>query len=283
MTEILKGAPVAASIIEKAARKTERLKEKGIVATLAVVRFGSREDDLAYERGIRKSAERAGISVSLYEMPENAEQREAEALIARLNSCSEIHGILIFKPLPPGIDEKGLQSILSPEKDIDGITDAASASLYSGDGRYAIPCTARACIEMLRHYNIGISGKNAVVIGRSPVIGKPVSLLLLKENATVTICHSKTESLSQICRGAAILIACSGKAEMITKEFMNEKQTIIDVGINFDMDGNMVGDVRFKDADGFVYAAAPVPGGVGTVTTAVLMDNLAEAAMRSAK
>ena len=283
MTKILKGKPVADLLIENLQKRVCALKEKGVAPTLAVVRFGARPDDLAYERGIRKTAESAGIDVKIYERPEDSQQSDAEHLIETLNDDRKIHGVLIFKPLPKHIDENGLARILSPEKDIDGITDAAAASLYFGDGRYNLPCTARACMEILKYYGTDISGKNAVVAGRSPVIGKPVSLLLIKENATVTVCHSKTENLAEICRRADILIACIGKAGMIDKSFMNEKQTVIDVGINFDESGKMAGDVKFDDAAAFAGAVTPVPGGVGSVTTAVLMDNLVNSAARSIK
>ncbi len=274
MSIILKGKPVSDAIISSVKQRASALRKNGIIPTVAVVRFGAKADDLAYERGIKKSAENAGIEVKIYEMPELSSQSEAEDLITQLNKDDKIHGVLIFKPLPWNIDEESLRNVLVPYKDIDGITDAAIASLYSGNERYSLPCTAKACVEILKYYGIDISGKNVAVIGRSPVIGKPAALLLIKENATVTICHSKTGNLSTICKNSDIIIACAGNAEMVKREFMNENQTIIDVGINFDKSGKMIGDVKFDDANGFVKAVTPVPGGVGAVTTAVLMDNL---------
>lgn len=280
-TEILKGKAYVDSIIEELRGRSDSLKSKGIMPVLAVVRMGSREDDLAYERGLKKRAVSAGVKVEVFELDEMATQKEAEDLIGNLNNDERIHGILIFEPLPPHIDGEKLHKRLTPGKDVDGVTAGSMATVYSGKGKGFAPCTAESCIALLKYYGVELSGKKAVVLGRSMVIGKPVSLLLLAENATVTICHSKTEKLKEVCKEADILIACLGKGKFVNEEFLREGQIVIDVGINFDEDGNMVGDVDFEAASAAgVSGITPVPGGVGTVTTATLMKHVIEAAER---
>ena len=201
-------------------------------------------------------------------------------MVDRLNADASVNGILCQLPLPGHIDETEVLRRISPEKDVDGITDASLTGVFTGNGTGFAPCTAQACIEILRHFGIETLGKRAVVIGRSLVIGKPVSMMLLKENATVTICHTKTRNMSEICREADILIAAAGKAGTVTKEFLREGQTVIDVGINVNSEGKLCGDVMFDDAVGTVDTITPVPGGVGSVTTSVLLRHVLDAAMR---
>lgn len=283
MTEILKGKPAADEILARVREKIQQLSERDIRPTAAIVRFGENPDDVAYERSVIKKAEEIGARVRSCVLPGQAGQEEAEKLLEILSLDEEIHGILILKPLPESIHEKRLLAKLAPEKDIDGATDASMAALYSGSKDCFLPCTAKACMEILRFYQIDPRGKRAVVLGRSPVIGRPAALLLLGADATVTVCHSKTEDVPAICREADILVACLGSAEKVKRSSMNENQVILDVGINFNSDGKMVGDVCYEDANGWVRAVTPVPGGIGAVTTAVLLSQLTEAAKRAAR
>lgn len=283
MTELLKGKLYVDSIIEELQSRSDALKEKNIMPVLAVVRMGKKESDLAYERGLKKRAVSAGVNVEVYEIDEYSEQREVEDLIKLLNNDERIHGILIFEPLPQHINAESLHKKLATAKDVDGVTAGSMATVYSGKGKGFAPCTAEGCIELLKYYGVQLAGKRAVIIGRSNVIGKPASMLLLGENATVTVCHSKTRNIEQICREADIVIACIGKGKHVGEAYLREGQILVDVGINFDEAGNMVGDIDF-DAALKVGASAvtPVPGGVGAVTTAILMKHVIEAAERIA-
>ncbi len=283
MACLLKGAAVAKSITEKVAGRSAELLKKGIQPTLAIVRLGEREDDMSYERGAKKRCEQAGISVRTHPLPQDTPQDMLISLIKTLNADSTVHGVLIMRPLPSHISDEAVTAALSPAKDVDGITQGSQAAVYSGYGDGFAPCTAQACIELLKGYDIPISGRNAVVVGRSLVIGKPVSMLLLKENATVTICHTKTKELAAACRKADILIAAAGKAKMITKEHFAEGQTVIDVGIHADDDGSLCGDVDTEQALDIVSAITPVPGGVGAVTTSVLAEHVVSAAEKFLK
>ena len=282
MAEILKGKPLADSIIEDLKGRVDNLKEHDIFPTLAVVRLGERDDDLAYERGLKNKAVQSGIKVVVKELPIDANQKQVEHAIRDLNEDERIHGVLIFKPLPKHLDEKKICETLIPEKDMDGITGAAQADLYIGKNNFYAPCTAQSCVEILKYYGVELKGKRAAVIGRSPVIGKPVSMLLLNEHATVTICHSRSQELEKICSEAEVLIACAGRAKLVDDRFINENQVIIDVGINFDENGKMVGDVAFDEVEPGVKAITPVPGGVGAVTSALLMQHVVIAAEKVA-
>lgn len=279
MTELLKGKPYVDSIIEELQARSDALKEKDIVPVLAVVRMGQREDDLAYERGLKKRAVSAGVSIKVYELAETAQQKDVEELIGELNADDKIHGVLIFEPMPAHIDAEKIHRRLTPKKDVDGVTAGSMATVYSGKGKGFAPCTAEGCVELLKFYGVEIEGKKAVVLGRSTVIGKPVSMLLLENNATVTVCHSRTKNLREVCREADIIIACMGKAKFVDGSFLREGQVVVDVGINFDEDGNMVGDVDTNAAiEAGVSGITPVPGGTGVVTTAILMKHVIEAA-----
>lgn len=283
MAEVLRGKEVVSQLNDEIKGRSENLQKQGIQPVLAVVRLGERPDDLAYERGLTKRAEKTGVTVKKCVYPENLSQDELLEEIGKLNQDDSVHGILIFRPLPEGIDDRAVRSALAPEKDVDGITDASQAGLYSGSGEGFSPCTAEACIRMLTHYQIPVEGKRAVVIGRSQVIGKPVSLLLLARNATVTICHSRTENLPEVCREADILIAAAGHAGTVTADCFRAGQTVIDVAVNVGADGTMCGDADYDAALKTVSAVTPVPGGVGTVTSSVLMDHVVTAAERAQK
>ncbi|NLI54601.1 MAG: bifunctional 5,10-methylenetetrahydrofolate dehydrogenase/5,10-methenyltetrahydrofolate cyclohydrolase [Clostridiales bacterium] len=281
MAMLLKGAAVVSALNEQISADTAALRSRGVVPTLAVVRLGERADDLAYERGVTKRAEAVGIAVRQFLLPETAPQDELLGTIAQINADAAIHGCLIFRPLPKHIDDERVRAALSPEKDVDGITDGSLAGVFAGTKRGFPPCTAQACIEMLEYYGIETRGKTAVVIGRSLVVGKPVAMMLLGKNATVTICHTKTADMPSVTKNADILIVAAGRAGVVGADYVRAGQTVLDVGINFTPEGRMVGDADFDAVEPVVGAITPVPGGVGTVTTSVLMAHVAEAAKRA--
>ena len=281
MAEILSGAAVAQKLDDELKGKIEKLKNNGIAPTLCVVRLGQKPEDLSYERGLLKKAEKLGIEVNKKLYDENITQEELAGELRKIDADNNNHGILIFRPLPSHIDEKKVLELISPQKDADGVTDASMLGIYADTGVGNPPCTAKACMEILKHYDIRLQGKKAVVLGRSLVVGKPLALMLLKENATVTICHSKSENLSKICKEADILIAAVGKAKLLDKEYVSEGQIVIDVGINMGEDGKLCGDVNFEEVESVVSKISPVPGGVGTVTATVLMSHVVAMAERS--
>ncbi len=275
---LLKGAPVAAAICEKLKSDIGAMP---ITPRLAIVRVGEKGDDIAYENGAKKRCASVGADVRSVVLPADVPQKELEDVIDCLNRDSSVHGVLLLRPLPGHIDEAAVCEKLLPEKDVDSITSGSLAAVFSGSGAGYPPCTAQACVEMLRHYCIEISGKNVVVIGRSLVIGKPAAMLMLRENATVTICHTKTANMQDICRNTDIIIAAAGKANTVTRDYVSGGQTVLDVGINVDSEGKMCGDVDFDGVEPHVFAISPVPGGVGSVTTAVLISHVVDAAKRA--
>ncbi|MGM9522358.1 MAG: bifunctional 5,10-methylenetetrahydrofolate dehydrogenase/5,10-methenyltetrahydrofolate cyclohydrolase [Oscillospiraceae bacterium] len=283
MAEILKGAPVAAALNEKTAKLVSQLREKGVIPTLAMVRVGANDADIFYERGTMKRCDSVGVEVKNIIFPEDVSEAELLGTIDMLNRDGSVHGVLIFRPLPKHISDDKVRAALLPDKDVDGITDGSLAGVFTGSGQGFCPCTAEACTELLDHYGIELTGKRAAVLGRSLVIGKPVSQLLLGKNATVTVCHTRTQSLSEETRRADIIIAAAGRAGVLTNDHVSPGQIIIDVGINSDADGKMCGDVDFKSVEPVVGAITPVPGGVGSVTTSVLVSHVAKAALRAAQ
>lgn len=271
--EELRGAPVARAIMDKTAGEITRLAQAGIMPKLAVFRVGSREDDIAYERSIIKRFSAAGAAVEVMALSEDATQEELEAAVRRAADDESVHGILVFCPLPKKFNAGRIRMLIPAEKDVDGMTDASLAGVFRGDKNAFAPCTAQAVVEILRYYGMeNLAGKRVTVVGRSTVVGKPLAMLLLGMNATVTVCHTKTADTAAECRRADVVIACAGQARMVTDEYMSAGQTIIDVGINADGDG-ICGDVDYAAAQSIVAAATPVPGGVGAVTTAVLLSH----------
>ncbi len=271
--EELRGAPVARAIMDKTAGEITRLAQAGITPKLAVFRVGSREDDIAYERSIIKRFSAAGAAVEVMALSEDATQEELEAVVRRAADDESVHGILVFSPLPKKFNAGRIRMLIPAEKDVDGMTNASLAGVFRGDKNAFAPCTAQAVVEILRYYGMeNLAGKRVTVVGRSTVVGKPLAMLLLGMNATVTVCHTKTADTAAECRRADVVIACAGQARMVTDEYMSAEQTIIDVGINADGDG-ICGDVDYAAAQSIVAAATPVPGGVGAVTTAVLLSH----------
>ena len=281
MATILKGAEVAESLNQRIAEKVQDLKTGGIVPTLATVRVGERSDDIAYERGASKSASAVGVEVRNVVLPITVTQEEVIRQLEALNGDPLVHGILLFTPLPKHLNEKALHEVIATNKDIDGVTALSRAGVYADTYEGYLPCTPYACIELLEYYGIELAGKHAVVVGRSLVAGKPVAMMLLKRNATITICHSHTQNLQALVKGADIVVACVGQGNMFNEEYLSAGQIVIDVGINVATDGSIVGDVDFEVAKDIVAAVTPVPGGVGAVTTVVLIKQVVEAALRA--
>jgi methylenetetrahydrofolate dehydrogenase (NADP+) / methenyltetrahydrofolate cyclohydrolase len=278
MAELLKGKPVVDAMAQDIRARVEALAASGVTPTLAIVRVGERPDDLSYERTAMKRAAGLGISVKQYVLDAEASQADLEAALRDVNADDQVHGCLMFRPLPRSIDEKAMCDTLAAAKDVDGISTASLASVFTDGSDGFPPATAEACVKMLDHYQVPIEGKHVVVIGRSLVIGKPVAMMLLRRNATVTMCHSRTENLAEVCRAADIVICATGRARAYGREFFRAGQTVLDVGINFDAEGNLCGDVDFEEVEPVVAAITPVPGGIGTVTTSTTMEHVVAAA-----
>ncbi len=280
MAVIMKGSEVINAMKEKMLLEVGKLNNKGIIPGLGIVRLGAKPADLAYEKGAIKRAESVGIHCKVFEYPETIGQAELIAEISKLNVDKAIHGILLFRPLPEQIDENVMKHVIDPEKDIDCLNPVNVAKVFSGDESGFAPCTPTAVMEMLEYYKIAVAGKRVVVVGRSLVVGKPLAMMLLKKNATVTICHTRTDNLKERCREAEILIAAAGKAKMITADFIPPRGIVIDVGINLDQSGKLCGDVDYDNAVNHVSYITPVPGGVGTVTSSVLAKHVIRGANR---
>lgn len=280
MATIWKGSDVSAAIDARAKEAADKLKRRGVQPTLAIVRVGESGDDVAYERGAVKRAESVDVRVVKYVLSQQVAERDLIRRVRGLSRSRGVHGILLLRPLPDGIDDARVFSAIAPEKDVDGVTAGSLAGVFAQTGLGFPPCTAEACMEILDYYGVDPAGKRAVVVGRSLVVGRPLSMLLLGRNATVTLCHTKTADLAAVTRGADILIAATGKPGLICGEHVSPGQVVLDVGINFTADGKLAGDVRFDEVMPVVAAVTPVPGGVGTVTTSVLIWHVVTAAMR---
>ena len=280
---LLKGKAVAEKISKDNRFKAEALKEKGIIPCLAIFRIGEKDSDLSYERGALKRCDECGVSVRRYVFDEGVSEEEFYAALEKANKDEFIHGILVFRPLPKRFDDNVLRNRIAPEKDVDGCSDLSLAGIFVNKGLGYAPCTAQAAIEILDYYGIECKGKNAVVLGRSLVIGKPVSMLLLNRNATVTICHTRTRNIEEIASKADLLICCTGQMESVNRAYVNGKQTLIDVGISWNEEKQkLCGDVLFEEVEPIVENITPVPGGVGSVTTSILVKHVIEAAEKQA-
>lgn len=280
MADLLLGKPLADAMAADIIARAKALTASGKQPTLAIVRVGERPDDLTYERSAMKRADACGIAVKQFVLPADASTDDVLAAVATVNSDDSIHGCLLFRPLPEGIDEQTVCNALDPAKDIDGITRGSLATLLAGTGEGFAPCTAAACIDILDHYGINPQGKKAVVLGRSLVIGKPVALMLLARNATVTVCHSRTQDLASVVRDADIVVCATGRARAYGADLFAPGQTVLDVGVNFDDEGDLCGDADFDAVESVVSAITPVPRGVGSVTTVAMLRNVVIAAER---
>lgn len=274
---LIKGKPVADAITAEVKKEAEGLRQEGIVPKLKIVRVGEREDDLAYERAAMKRMEACNISCEVLALPSEIGQTDFIEQLKNVNSDDSVHGILLFRPLPKQLNENDIKFIIRPEKDIDCFNPINVAKVMEGDKAGFPPCTPSAAMEILKCYNVELKGKEAVVLGRSMVVGKPAAMLLIKENATVTICHSRTKNLKDVTRRADILIAAIGKSNFITADYVKEGAAVIDVGINVDEEGKITGDVNTSDCIEKANLITPVPAGVGSVTTAVLAKHVIKA------
>ena len=283
MAEIWKGAPVAAALSETVAAEAAALQERGVVPTLAILRVGERDDDLAYERGAMKRCEKVGVAVKNVVLPVDVDSETFFAALNDLNTDPAVHGILMFRPLPKQLDGEKARKLLAPEKDVDGCTDGSLAGVFTNTPLGFPPCTAQAAMEILRYYGVDPKGKRVAVIGRSLVIGRPVAMMLMHANATVTVCHTRTLDVPSVTREADIVVAASGQMESVGAAYLRPGQIVIDVGIGWnEAKQKLCGDVLQEEAEPIAAALTPVPGGVGSVTTAVLCSHVVEAARRAA-
>ena len=293
MAKLLLGKEVTAALNAKLQAKVADLKAKGVTPKLGILRCGENPSDLSYEKGAVARAELIGVEVEKFVLPEDVTKEALIAKIEELNANDTIHGVLMFRPLPKHLkaDQIEICNKLDPAKDVYCMTDLSNAGVFEDRTDLGFPpCTPKACMEILDYYGIDCKGKNAVVIGRSLVVGKPAAMMLMKKNATVTICHTRTVNTAEIARNADILVSAAGVLNSLTKDFVRPGQIVIDVSINWDPEkinskggkGAIAGDAKFDEVEPIVEAITPVPGGVGSVTTSVLIGHVVEAAERKA-
>ena len=278
MAQVMKSKPVTDALIEEMRPRITELKMKGITPKLATLRVGDRPDDVNYERAIAKRLADLGMIHQPIVLSAEASQQEVAYRIHQVNEDYSIHGCLMFRPLSKHLDEKALCNMLAVEKDVDGISLAAMGSLFTQADDGFAPSTAEACIRMLDYYGVDLEGKNVVVVGRSLVIGKPVSMMLLDRNATVAICHSHSEKLHHVTRAADVVVLATGQPRAYDADYFTSGQIVVDVGINFDSEGSMCGDVDFDAVEPIVDAITPVPGGIGALTSTITLLHTLEAA-----
>lgn len=276
MTIELRGKDVTVKIREDIRGQIESLKKADRKVSLAIVRLGKHPSDLSYEKSIVRNCEELGIETKIIELNRNISTEDLSESIANLNEDQSINGILIFRPLPSHIDETIVKNIISPNKDVDCMNPINLERVFEGDLSGFSPCTPRAAVELLKHYNISLEGKNVVIINRTMVVGKPIAMMLLEENATIIICHSKTKNLRDFTRKADIVVSALGKAKILDETYFNENSIVIDIGISLDEEKNISGDVDYKKVLGKVKAITPVPAGVGSVTTSILLKQLVD-------
>lgn len=276
MTKKLLGSKVVNEIIINSKKECNELKEQGINPQIAVIRVGNNSSDISYEKSIMNFMEKADISVKSTVLDENIKEEEFINILKEVNEDESINAILVFRPLPAQLDEDKIKYIISPSKDIDCFSPVNMAKLFISDTSGFYPCTPLGVMEMLDYYRINPEGKEVVIVGRSLVVGKPLSMMLLDRHATLTICHSRTKNLKEVCKKADILIVAVGRANMVDKEYIKKDAVVIDVGINF-YDGKLTGDVDYESASEVAGMITPVPGGVGSVTTACLVKNVLKA------
>ena len=288
MAKLLSGKEAAASLDAKLVSTAEKLRAQGVMPRLAVIRCGEDSSDLAYERGILKKAEKIGVEAVRIHFPADTDKEPLIAKIRELNEDPSVHGVLLFRPLPKPLkkDSEEICNTLDPAKDVDAMTDLSCAGVYEGKDLGFTPCTPEACLEILDFYGIDLTGKDVTVIGRSLVVGRPAAMMLMKRNATVTICHTKTKDVPAAARRADVIVSAVGKLNTLTGDYVREGQIVLDVSVNWDPEkndgqGGLAGDAVFDEVSPVVDAITPVPGGVGSVTTSVLMKHVLEAAVRS--
>ncbi len=274
---IIDGKKIAQNVLESVKKDAEKLNGKGITPGLAVIMVGNNPASKTYVRNKKMACEKAGIKSEEYLLPEDASEKEILNLIDKLNATKEVSGILVQLPLPPNLNSKTICERISPLKDVDAFTSKNIGDLFKGDAKF-LPCTPAGILEILKHENINLAGKHCVIIGRSNIVGKPLALLLIQNDATVTVCHSKTKNLEEICKLADIVICAVGKEKFLKKEMVKPGAVVIDVGINRDENGKLCGDADFENLEPICSKITPVPGGVGPMTVAMLVKNAAKAA-----
>jgi|SRR3712207_1530713 len=275
--KMMLGKPVADWLTDDVIKRVDILRKKNIEPKLAILKVGNRPEDEAYQKGALSRMQKCNIDVEMVELDKDCSQEDYIVALEKLNESEDVHGILCFRPLPGKLNENEIKNKINPEKDIDCFSPINMAKLFAGEKDGFAPCTPMAVIEMLRYNKINLTGKKIVVLGRSMVVGKPLSILLLNENATVTICHSKTKDIEKISSEADVLVTCMGRPRMVGCDFIKKDAVVIDVGINFDKEGNMCGDVDFDSVLDKCSMITPVPRGVGGVTTSVLARQLIDA------
>lgn len=278
MENVMLGLDVAKAMKEQMILEVQALREKGVEPNLTIIRVGAKEEDLAYERGAKKRMELVGIQCNVVELPVDISQKQLEEAFSKVNEDENVHGILLFQPLPRHLDAEPLKTVIDPRKDMDGMCKKNIAKIFSGEKDGFAPCTAEAVMEMLAHNKVDLFGKHVVIVGRSMVIGKPLAMLMLHADATVTVCHSRTRNLSEICQSADILVAAVGKAKIVRADMVREGAIVVDVGINVDENGNLCGDVDFNSVAEKASLISPVPRGVGSVTTSILAKHVIQSA-----
>ncbi|MGN1194703.1 MAG: bifunctional methylenetetrahydrofolate dehydrogenase/methenyltetrahydrofolate cyclohydrolase FolD [Acutalibacteraceae bacterium] len=276
MYTLIDGKAVSAAVKESVKAEIAQLSKKGIEACLAVIIVGSDPASRVYVNNKKKACELTGIRSEEYALPEETTEQELLSLIDRLNADKKVNGILCQLPLPKHINENTVIERIDPKKDVDMFSCVNVGKMWVGDGVF-LPCTPAGVMELLAYYNIDLCGKNCVVIGRSNIVGKPMACLLLEKNATVTVCHSKTQNLSEICRSADVIVAAVGKAKFVTADMVKDGAVVVDVGINRNENGKLCGDVDFENVKEKASYITPVPGGCGPMTIAMLMKNTAMA------
>lgn len=276
MSQLLKGKPVADKLKEELLLKISKYKNQGIQPKIAIIRVGNKEDDLAYEIRVMKNCTALGIEPKSVLVPEEADTQEVLHIIQGLNKDKKIHGIMLFRPLPHHLDENQIVGAIQPEKDIDCMNPDSLSRVFQGNSKVLPPCTPCAVIEILKYYGYDLEGLNVVIVNRSMVLGKPLAMLLLKENATVTLCHSKTKDLKDITKKADVVVTGVGRGHYFDTPYFSEWTTVIDVGINF-VNGTLCGDVKFESVRPEVKGITPVPGGVGAVTSMILLKHVVDA------
>ena len=281
MAKQLLGKEVTAALNERIKAQVAELQAKGVNPTLGIIRVGENPSDISYEKGATKRCETLGVACEKILLPEDVTQEELLAVIDKVNKDTSIHGVLLFRPLPKHLNQAVIENALDPAKDVDCMTDGSMSGVFTGKKLGFPPCTPQACMEILDHYGIDCTGKKAVVIGRSLVVGKPAAMMLIKKNATVTVCHTKTVDMPSVSREADIIIVAAGRAGVVGAEYVKPGQVVIDVGINMNAEGKLCGDVDYAAVEPIVDAITPVPGGVGSVTTSVLVGHVVEAAART--
>lgn len=283
MAMLLSGRPVSEALCRRIRAGMVPLRERGVVPTMGIVRVGARPEDMSYERGATKLAQSLGVAVVRTLLPEDVSEEELIEILREVNASSRVHGCLLFRPLPPHLNTMAVLGTLRPEKDIDAMTGASMGGLMIPTAQAFPPCTAAACLELLRHYQIPLPGKNIVIVGTGVTVGMPTAILLMNQGATVSACNIFTDPqrMRELCQGADIILSAAGKAGLIGREHVRAGQVVVDVGVSQGPDGKIRGDVDADQVASIVAALTPVPGGVGAVTSTVLSAHTVKAALRA--